>query len=247
MELVSVAFTFSLLAGLATGAGAFPIFLKDRFSDDTLDTFLGFTAGVMLSATFFNLLIPAIEISTSWMVIFGIMIGAILLHFIDRFVPHFHPVSGPEGPYSKLSRNWLLIIAMIIHNFPEGLAVGISFASNDVAGGPIMATAIGIQNMPEGLAVALALIRENYNRIRSLGYATLTGLVEPIGGIVGVALGSFVEGVLPLGLSFAAGAMLFVVIDELIPESHKKGFGRRATFGLMIGLVLMIALIDLFG
>jgi ZIP family zinc transporter len=137
-------------------------------------------------------------------------------------------------------------LAITIHNFPEGLAVGVSFGSGDVAAGLVVATAIGLQNMPEGLAVALPLLREGYSRRRSLWYGTLTGLVEPVGGLLGVALVSVFHPILPWALAFAAGAMLFVVSDEIIPESHRKGFEREATFGLIAGFVIMMVLDSLF-
>jgi ZIP family zinc transporter len=153
---------------------------------------------------------------------------------------------GPEGPASRLSKVWLFVLAITIHNFPEGLAVGVSFGGGDVAAGLVIATAIGLQKMPEGLAVALPLVREGYSRRKSLLYWTMTGLVEPLGGLLGVALVSIFQPVLPRGLAFAAGAMLFVVSDEMIPESHRKGFKREATFGLIAGFVVMMLLDTLF-
>ncbi|MEM0083884.1 MAG: ZIP family metal transporter [Candidatus Methanomethylicia archaeon] len=246
MEIIYLGFLASLLAGLATGIGAIPIFLKESFSDDTLDVLLGFAAGVMSAATAFSLLVPAIDLSGPWIAMGGLIIGALLLHFIDRFTPHLHPVAGFEGPYSKLSKVWLFIIAMTIHNFPEGLAVGVSFGSGNVEAGLIVATAIGLQNAPEGLAVALPLLRERYSRWKAIGYATLTGLIEPIGGFLGIVLVSLAHSLLPWGLVFAAGAMLFIVVDEMIPESHQKGFGRKATFGFISGFSIMMLLDSIF-
>jgi ZIP family zinc transporter len=246
MEMIYVGFIASVLAGLATGAGALPIYLGKEFSDDTMDVMLGFAAGVMLAATAFSLLVPSINTGGPFTAVLGLIIGAVTLHLIDRIIPHFHPVAGPEGPKSGLSKLWLFIIAMTIHNFPEGLAVGVSFGSGDIAAGFVVATAIGLQNAPEGLAVALPLLRERYSRSKALGYATLTGLVEPVGGLLGLALVSAAHSLLPWGLSFAAGAMLFVVIDEMIPESHRRGFGRKATFGLISGFAIMMLLDSLF-
>jgi len=246
MEIVQLGFIASLVAGLATGAGALPVLFTRRISDNLLDVLLGFAAGVMLAATAFSLLVPAISLSGPWITAIGLVVGALTLHFIDRFIPHFHPVAGAEGPPSKLSRVWLFVIAITIHNFPEGLAVGVSFGAGDVAAGFVIALAIGLQNMPEGLAVALPLLRENYSRRKALGYATATGLVEPLGGLLGVVIVSASQSILPWGLAFAAGAMLFIVIDEMIPESHRKGFAREATFGLIGGFVLMMLLDCLF-
>lgn len=232
----------SLLAGLATGAGALPVLFTKKVSDRLLDIMLGFSAGIMLAATFFSLLVPAIDLGGVWIAVLGIAFGAVALHLVDRFIPHFHPALGAEGPSSSLSRVWLFALAITIHNFPEGLAVGVSFGSGDIAAGLVVAMAIGLQNMPEGLAVALPLLREGYSRRRSLWYGTLTGLVEPVGGLLGVALVSIFHPILPWALAFAAGAMLFVISDEIIPESHRKGFERQATFGLVIGFIIMMLL-----
>lgn len=245
-EIILLGSVASLIAGLATGAGSLPVLFTKKVSDKLLDTMLGFSAGVMLAATAFSLIVPSIDLSSPWVAAFGILIGAIVLYLIDRFIPHFHPALGPEGPPSRLSRVWLLILAITIHNFPEGLAVGISFGGGDVAAGFVIAMAIGLQNMPEGLAVALPLLREGYSRGRSLWYGTLTGLVEPVGGLLGVALVSIFHPILPWALAFAAGAMLFVVSDEMIPESHRKGFEKEATFGFMIGFIVMMLLDSIF-
>jgi ZIP family zinc transporter len=200
----------------------------------------------MLSATSFSLIVPAIDIGGPWITALSFLAGVVVLHLIDRFIPHFHPQLGAEGPSSKLSKVRLFVLAITIHNFPEGLAVGVSFGSGDIAAGLVIATAIDLQNMPEGLAVALPLLREGYSKRRFLWDATLTGLVKPVGGLLGASLVSFFQPILPWGLAFAAGAMLFVVSDEIIPESHRKGFEREATFGLIIGFVIMMLLDTLF-
>jgi len=246
LEMIWLGSVASLLAGLATGAGALPVLFVRRVSDRLLDVMLGFSAGIMLAATFFSLLVPAIDFGGIWIAVLGIVLGAVVLHLIDRSVPHFHPALGAEGPSSRLSRVWLFALAITIHNFPEGLAVGVSFGTGDVAAGFVVATAIGLQNMPEGLAVALPLLREGYSRRKSLWYGTLTGIIEPVGGLLGVALVSIFHPILPWALAFAAGAMLFVISDEIIPESHKKGFERQATFGLILGFIVMMLLDTLF-
>ncbi len=245
-ETILLGFAASLAAGLATGAGALPVLFTQNVSDRLLDVMLGFSAGIMLAATSFSLIVPAIDMSGPWIVVLGIFSGAFFLHLIDRFIPHFHPAFGAEGPSSKLSRVWLFVIAITIHNFPEGLAVGVSFGTGNVAAGLVVASAIGLQNVPEGLAVALPLLREGYSKRKSLWYGTLTGLVEPLGGLLGVALVSVFHPILPWALAFAAGAMLFVVSDEMIPESHRKGFEREATFGLIVGFAVMMLLDCLF-
>lgn len=246
VEVVWLGSVASLLAGLATGAGALPVLFAADVSDKLLDVMLGFSAGVMLAAAFFSLLAPAIDLANVWVAVLGFTAGAGALHLADRFIPHFHPALGMEGPSSRLSRAWLFALAITIHNFPEGLAVGVSFGVGDVATGLIVAMAIGLQNIPEGLAVALPLRREGYSGHGSLWYATLTGLVEPVGGLLGVALAHIFHQVLPWALAFAAGAMFFVISDEIIPESHRRGFERQATFGLIAGFILMMILDCLF-
>ena len=179
--------------------------------------------------------------------VLGLIIGALFLAVVDRVIPHTHFVSGDEGPPSSLRRVWLLIIAITLHNFPEGLAVGVGFGSGDLAAATVLAIAIGLQNMPEGLAVALPLIREGYSRRRALAYATLSGMAEPIAGIIGVTTVQVARPLLPFGLAFAAGAMLFVVSDEIIPETHRRGHQDVATWGVVLGFALMMFLDNVFG
>ncbi|MGQ9782291.1 MAG: ZIP family metal transporter [Nitrososphaeria archaeon] len=237
----------SLIAGAATGLGAIPtLFIKD-ISHRTLDMMLGFAAGVMLSATAFSLLIPAIELGGVWVSVVGFMAGGFFVYLLDRYVPHSHIIKGFEGPSSSLSKVSLLILAITIHNFPEGLAVGVSFGGGDVAAGLAIAIAIGLQNIPEGSAVAFPLIREGFSRRRAIWYTTLTGLVEPIGGLIGVSLVSIAHPFLPVGLAFAGGAMAFVVNHEMIPESHRKGYELEATSGFIIGFAVMMLLDTIFG
>ena len=254
MSIITTGIIASILAGLATGAGALPMFFFKRVSDKILNTMLGGAAGVMLAATSFSLIVPGIEYGNQiwpgygvYIVVFGMLFGAVFLDRIDKWLPHEHFVLGHEGPSSSLKRIWLFIIAITIHNFPEGLAVGVGFGSGDIGAGTSLAIGIGIQNMPEGLAVAMPLIGLGYSRWRAIGIATLTGLVEPIGGVLGVAAVTVFNSVLPFGLAFAAGAMLFVISDEIIPETHSKGKSRLATFGVMIGFVIMMALDNLLG
>lgn len=242
----------SLLAGLATGIGALPVLFTRNFSDKAIDIMMGFGAGVMLAATSFSLIIPGVAsaetmYSNPWIpaliVSAGMMIGGLFLHFSDTYIPHDHFIQGHHGVDShKLKRLWLFIIAITLHNFPEGLAVGVGFGGGDVSNGISLAVGIGLQNIPEGLVVALGLIAHKYSIRRSMWIALLTGLVEPIGGLLGAGIISVSSVILPWGLAFAAGAMLFVVSDEIIPESHRKGFAKQATFGVMVGFILMMFL-----
>ena len=254
MSLITMGLTASALAGLATGVGALPALFFRNVPDKILNTMLGGAAGVMLAATSFSLIVPGIDYGNQiwagrgvYIVVLGMLVGAFFLDRVDKLLPHEHFVMGHEGPDSKMKRIWLFIIAITIHNFPEGLAVGVGFGTGDVGGGTSLAIGIGLQNMPEGLAVAMPLLGLGYNRWRAVGIATLTGLVEPVGGFLGVASVTLFHQILPLGLAFAAGAMLFVISDEIIPETHAKGKARHATFGVMIGFVIMMAMDNLLG
>ncbi|MFQ6111311.1 MAG: ZIP family metal transporter [Nitrospinota bacterium] len=245
----------SLLAGLATGAGALPILLNIRVTERLLDTLLGGAAGVMLAATSFSLIVPGIEAGTRvaggfwgvWLVILGILAGALFLHKADTLIPHEHFQSGPEGPSRTLRKTWLFVLAITIHNFPEGLAVGVGFGSGDTAAAIALAFGIGLQNMPEGLAVAIALMREGYSKGRALWIATASGLVEPIAGALGASVVVIAMTFLPFAMGFAAGAMLFVISDEIIPETHSRGNHLHATYGVMFGFVIMTSMDNLLG
>ncbi len=242
----------SLLAGLATGVGALPIFLLRGVGVRVQDMMLGFGAGVMLAAAFFSLLNPALAEGTARfggaplaavVVIAGFLSGGLVFYGADRWLPHEHFIIGPEGadPH-KLRRIWLFVIAITIHNFPEGLSVGVGFGSGNSGSGLALAIGIGLQNMPEGLVVALALVAEGYRRGQAFLVALLTGLVEPVGGLLGAGVVTVAGMLLPWMLALAAGAMIYVISDEIIPETHRKGFQKEATGGVMVGFVVMMFL-----
>jgi ZIP family zinc transporter len=241
----------SLLAGLASSLGAVPALFMRHLSPRLEDVLLGSAAGVMLAATFFSLLVPALEAAADQgaaradaaaTVIFGVLSGALVLWLVHRFLPHEHFIVGRQGPPSALKRIWLFVIAITLHNFPEGMAVGVGFGGGDVANGVTLAIGIGLQNLPEGLAIAAALISVKIDRWRAFAVATLTGLVEPVGGFLGASAVWVAAPLLPLILGFAAGAMLFVISDEIIPETHRRGYETEATFSLMAGFVVMMFL-----
>jgi ZIP family zinc transporter len=245
----------SLLAGLGTGVGALGIYLLRRPSDRAQDAMLSAAAGVMLAATFFSLLAPALEqadeltLNKALGVVFvaaGVLAGAGGLFAIHRLVPHEHFVLGREGPSSdRLARIWLFIIAITLHNFPEGMAVGVGFGGGDIGNGASLALGIGLQNIPEGFAVSISLLAIGYSRSAAFWVGTLTGLVEPIGGALGAAVVS-IAAALPVVLGMAAGAMLFVISDEIIPETHRRGYETVATFSLLGGFVAMMFLDTVF-
>ncbi|MGF1495142.1 MAG: ZIP family metal transporter [Microcoleaceae cyanobacterium] len=243
----------SLVAGLGTGLGALPILFVQQITERVQGALLGFGAGVMLAATSFSLVIPSLEAATSGadkhqftgatIVVIGILLGGAFLWFSHQYFPHEHFGKGPEGENLKnLKRIWLFVTAIAIHNFPEGLAVGVGFGGNDFANGTALTVGIGLQNLPEGFVVAIALLTENYSRLSAFGIALLTGLVEPLGGLIGVGIVSTAESILPWAMAFAAGAMLFVISDEIIPESHSLGHEKEATVGVMLGFVVMMFL-----
>jgi ZIP family zinc transporter len=240
----------SFLAGLGTTLGALGIFMLRRPSARTLVALISGAAGIMLSASFFSLLQPAIEHAEAraahaglgvLTVILGVFAGAAMLFYIHRHSPHEHFETGREGPESaRFTRLWLFIIAITLHNFPEGMAVGVGFAGEDVANGVSLGIGIGLQNIPEGLAVAVSLLAIGYRKWVAFWVASLTGLVEPIGGIIGAAAVWLAEPAIPVILGIAAGAMIFIISDEIIPETHRGDNRNLATFSLLTGVVLML-------
>lgn len=241
-----------LVAALATAAGALPVLLARRISARMTDAFLGFGAGVMLAATAFSLVIPALGAAgglgaSKWaaaaLVATGIAAGALALLAIDRALPHEHPTwDGAVGGRADVSRMWLFVAAIALHNIPEGLAIGVGYAQESAARGAALAGGIAIQDMPEGLVVAAALASVGYRRGLAFVVAALAGVVEPAAAMLGAGVVITFGAVLPLALAFAAGAMLFVVSHEIIPESHRRGHEAQATIGLIIGFCMMMML-----
>ncbi len=242
----------SFLAGLGTMIGASGIVLVRRISAGLEDVLLSAAAGVMLAASFFSLLLPGIgygevafgsTLAAVAVVAGGLLCGALALHLIHAHVPHEHFVLGREGPDAgRMARIWLFVMAITLHNLPEGMAVGVGFGGGDMDNGVSLAVGIGLQNIPEGLAVALSLLAINYSRAVAFAVASLTGLVEPVGGLLGSAAAGLAEPLLPWTLGLAAGAMLFIISDEIIPETHRREHATHATFSLLGGFVLMMFL-----
>ncbi|MGB5354516.1 MAG: ZIP family metal transporter [Woeseia sp.] len=256
-NVVWLGFAGSFLASLGTTVGAVGVFAVRSLSQKLEDSLLSIAAGIMLAASFFSLLLPAIAYGEAHfgttsnavlVVIVGLLLGAVSLHLIHRFVPHEHFFLGREGPDAReLSRIWLFVIAITLHNLPEGMAVGVGFAGGDVDNGLTLATGIGIQNIPEGLAVAVSLISVGYSRLQAFAVGSLSGFAEPIGGLFGSIAVSIAAPLMPLAMGFAAGAMLFIISDEIIPETHRSGFENIATFSLLGGFVLMMYLDAVLG
>ena len=248
------AFIACAVAGFgATTLGAVPALFLRRLNEKLNNNLLSFAAGVMLAATIFSLLIPGIEhlktrgISTSSSVLQAIaflFIGGFVLWSINALVPHEHFGKGHDGIVDtrRLRKIWLFVIAIAIHNFPEGLAVGVANGTGEFGTSLGATLGIGLQNIPEGLSVAVALQSQGYSRRYAFGVTALTGLVEISGGLFGASVLLISGQILPWALAFSAGAMLFIVSDEIIPETHRPGYENGATFSLFIGFGLMMFL-----
>ncbi len=247
----------SVVASLGTTLGAALIFVRTRWSADAQRLMLAVAGGMMLGATFFSLLQPAIELvrarggSNLHAVItasVGLSLGAIVLWAVHGAVPHEHFTKGREGGgWYHLGRNHLFVLAIALHNFPEGLSVGVAYGDPVATTGYAVTLGIAAQNLPEGLAVVAALIADGSTRARAFLIAALTGFVEPVGGLVGATAVSFSEALLPGALAFAAGAMLYVVSGEVIPETHVPGREHSATFAVVAGFIAMMAVAMLLG
>ncbi len=235
-----------ILPGLATGLGSLSVLAMSHPGERLMATLLGFTGGVMLAAAVFSLLVPALERGSLGEVIAGFAAGTLVIALFDATLPHVH-ASFVEREHAGGSRALLLLGALTIHNVPEGLAVGVAFAAGGVDLGLPVAIAIGIQNVPEGFAAAPPLLDAGASRRAAITLAAATGLVEPPAALLGYGAAETSAALLPLGLVFAAGAMVYVVLDELVPESHARGFERHATFGAVGGFAVMMALENAFG
>jgi len=251
--LLATCFTWLLTA---LGAGA--VFFTKHMSRKLLDAMLAFAAGVMIAASCWSLLIPSIEMSAgksipAWLpAAIGFLLGGVFLRLVDKILPHLHlnaPDEEVEGIPTAWKRTTLLVLAITLHNIPEGLAVGVAFgafATNAdpavLTGAVALALGIGIQNFPEGMAVSMPLRREGMSRLKSFWYGQLSAIVEPVAGVIGVVAVIVAAPILPYALAFAAGAMIFVVVEEIIPEAERSGNTDIATAGAMIGFVVMMVL-----
>lgn len=241
-----------------TALGASAVFLTQHVNRKLLDSMLGFSAGVMLAASYWSLLAPSIEIAEhgelpAWLPpTIGFLTGGAVLWILDRSLPHLHlglPTEQAEGPKTAWRRAILLVSAITLHNIPEGLAVGVAFGgvlagvpATSISAAVVLSIGIGIQNFPEGIAVAMPLRAEGMGRLKSFWYGQLSAVVEPVAAVVGAAAVVIAAPILPYALSFAAGAMVYVVVEELIPESHHEGNVDLATVSLMVGFVIMMVL-----
>lgn len=247
---------YALIGGaagfIATALGAAPALFLRGIPQRIEDTMLGLAAGMMLAASAFSLLLPGLEAGAdilghkglgAGVVVLGMALGVLLMLGLDEFTPHEHDKTGPCGPgHERCGRVWLFVFAIALHNLPEGMAIGVSFSQGDMSVGLPLATAIALQDIPEGLAVALALRSAGFAPSLAVGVAAASGVLEPMGALLGVGLSSGLAVAYPVGLGLAAGAMIFVVSHEVIPETHRNGHQTPATIGLMAGFALMMVL-----
>lgn len=231
----------SVLSAMSTSVGALPIIFFKNMTHRWKDLLLAFTAGVMVSASMFGLIPQALGESNPWAICIGVLLGTLVLSLLESAVPHIELGHQKNQMSDKAV---LVVAALILHNLPEGLSVGVSYASEAQELGAAVAIGIGLQNMPEGLLVALFLVQSASNRFHAFLIATLTGMVEIVAALAGYGLTHYVQGLVPYGLAFAAGAMMFIVYKELIPESHGDGNERAATFSFILGLLGMIVLLE---
>jgi len=257
----SQALTAGMFTWLVTALGAAVVFLRKHPPAGLMDSMLGFAAGVMLAASFWSLLAPAIDLAEvngmpGWLpAATGFLAGAAFLSLADRLLPHLHPekpLNEAEGPVTPWQRSTLLVLAITLHNIPEGLAVGVSFGAAAIAapgaapaalaGAVALSVGIALQNFPEGVAVAMPLRRAGAGRLRSFWYGQLSALVEPVAALAGAFAVVSMRAILPWALAFAAGAMVFVVVEELIPEAQQGGRTDLATAATVVGFVVMMIL-----
>jgi ZIP family zinc transporter len=256
---VKAALLATTFTWLVTAAGASLVFFFKKLDRGVLDPMLGFTGGVMVAASFWSLLNPAIEISErlypnmKWMpAAVGFFLGAMFIYVLDKFTPHLHINFGEhetEGAKTQWHKTTLLILAITLHNIPEGLAVGVLFGAAaegmpeaSIAGAMALAIGIGIQNFPEGIAVAMPLRRHGVSRRKSFWYGQLSAIVEPVAGVFGALAVMYMQPILPFALAFAAGAMIYVVVEEVIPETQRDKFTDRSVLGFIGGFMVMMIL-----
>ena len=250
---MEIVFLTALGVGGSTLVGALIGFAFKRISHKFNDIILSFAAGVMLAAAVLGLILPSVERGGKFgllVTVAGIFVGAIFLNFIDRLVPHLHKIAGNDIEEHKananLNRVMLFVLAIAIHNLPEGIAAGVGFGSGNVSEALVIAGGIALQNIPEGIVIIAPMLAAGISPKRTLLYASFTGLVEVFGTLLGFFLGG-IEAVLPFALAFAGGTMLYIISDEMIPETHAHGSERGATYALLVGFCVMLVCDVFFG
>ncbi len=238
----------SLIAGLVTGVGGFMIFLKRKYSQDNINFMLNLAAGVMLAASFFALLVPAmgrillfdpdIHIAAFWYS-GAVFAGVALVWLLNDLLPHEHNNMGQHGPHFSLKKAWLFIIAITLHKLPEGLAVGVAYSAEDFMNPDSLVIGIALHNIPEGLTIAISLVAANSSKLKAALTALLIGMVQPLGAIIGLLTMNYSDKIVPLGMAMAGGTLLFVVINEILPETYGTHNTTKSAFAVFLGFIFM--------
>ena len=238
----------SLIAGLITGVGGFLIFVKKKYTQENINFMLNLAAGVMLAASFFALLVPAMEkiklfsddihVAGFWYC-GAVFVGVIFVWLLNEILPHEHNNMGKHGIFFSLQKAWLFIIAITLHKIPEGLAVGVAYSAEDFINPDSLVVGIALHNIPEGLTIAISLVAANYSKIKAALTTLLVGLVQPIGAIIGLLTMDFSAKIVPLGMAMAGGTLLFVVINEILPETYGSKKTEKSAFAVFLGFIFM--------
>jgi ZIP family zinc transporter len=232
----------AILAGLSTGIGTLPLLFVKRISKSVEDSLLGFAAGIMIFASSFSLIRPALMEKNIIQVILGLLLGACIMAVVEVTVPHIHldRFKAIDFKDKAMKKTILVLMAIIIHSIPEGLAIGIGYSSGDASIGLVMTISIAVQNLPEGLVVSAPLIDKGYSKLKAIAFGFLAGIGQPCGAVLGILMGEILAQYKAFIFSLAAGAMYYVVSHELIPESHCGGNQMKATFGVIFGFATML-------
>lgn len=241
-------FLASLVAGLITGVGGFMIFLKKKYTQDNINFMLNLAAGVMLAASFFALLVPSmhkilqfdpnVRVAAIWYSL-AVFTGVALVWVLNALLPHEHNNMGTHGPHISLKKAWLFIIAITLHKLPEGLAVGVAFSAEDFINPLSLVIGIALHNIPEGLTIAISLVGANVSRLKAAFTALLIGMVQPLGAIIGLLTMDISNKIVPLGMAMAGGTLLFVVINEILPETYGFKHTTKSAFAVFAGFIFM--------
>lgn len=241
----------AVAAGLITGCGGLLTFLKRDYSKDDINLMLNISAGVMLAASIFSLMLPSLEgmkqlLDSNRQISFGftgaMMIGMLTIGFLNAFLPHEHEISGRHGGELEMSAAWLFVIAISIHKMPEGLAIGVAYGGENLHNPNVLTLGIALQNIPEGLMVAISLIAAGYSRLKATVASFLSGMMQPVGAFLGLLMSGMGNLMVPLGMAFAGGAMLFVIVNEVLPETYDANQSKKSGLALFSGFVIMCAL-----
>ena len=242
---MQLAILTALGVGGATILGVLFGFLFQKIPHEFNDVILGYAAGIMLGAAILGLIVPSLDEGNVWITVLGIVTGAVFLNLADKMTPHLHRITGLDQEahsesQSSINKVMLFVFAIAIHNLPEGIAAGVGFGSEDVSSAITVALGIALQNIPEGMVIVSPLIMAGISKIRVLLIASFTGLIEIVGTLIGFTAVSVSTAILPFALAFAGGTMIYVVSDEMIPETHSHGYERMATYSLIFGFISML-------